>query len=162
MAKSNCFCEKFSCEVTTKENFRFQYEKEDNAICNGYHVNESIENCPIRQSGEFQLKPLSKQNKLGKYVLDKVNVNARKYKPQPEVKPMFSDQYVANNHCEIGQANTMANFAGVPITKSEIEDYVYARKDEFFIGYSDQNILEMCLDEEKRPAFRKAFSNIDF
>ena len=60
--RSDCYCEHFSCETSTKPDKRFRFEKnEDNMICGGGLVHGCIESCPIRQSGEFQLKPYTKE-----------------------------------------------------------------------------------------------------
>jgi hypothetical protein len=59
--KSECYCPKFSCESCVSNDKRFRYEKEDNCIVDGGVVHGCIESCPIRQSGEFQLKPYTKE-----------------------------------------------------------------------------------------------------
>ena len=57
MSRSECYCRNYSCESNIKQGNRFRFEKEDNVICGGSIVDGTIENCPIRQSGEFKLKP---------------------------------------------------------------------------------------------------------
>ena len=59
--KSECYCPRFSCESCVSNDKRFRYEKEDNCIVGGGVVHGCIESCPIRQSGEFQLKPYTKE-----------------------------------------------------------------------------------------------------
>ena len=60
--KSECFCPHYSCESSTKPDKRFRFEKnEENMICGGGLVHGCIESCPIRQSGEIQLKPYTKE-----------------------------------------------------------------------------------------------------
>lgn len=75
MSRSECYCPNYSCESVTEhigsgrkpEDFRvsnckkFRFEKKDNSICGGGVVNGCIEECPIRLSGEFQLRPYTKQ-----------------------------------------------------------------------------------------------------
>ena len=73
MPRSQCYCTEHSCELTGEPNNRFQYDKEDNIIVNGGFIDESIDNCPIRKSREYQNKPLTKIL-LGKYVLNKTIV----------------------------------------------------------------------------------------
>ena len=70
--KSDCYCEHFSCEGCVKNDRRFRFEKnEDNMICGGGVIMGNIESCPIRQSGEFQLKPYTLEQ-LGKVACQQV------------------------------------------------------------------------------------------
>lgn len=60
--RSECYCKSYSCESATKPDKRFRFEKnEENMICGGGLVHGCIESCPIRQSGEYQMKPYTKE-----------------------------------------------------------------------------------------------------
>jgi hypothetical protein len=68
-----------------------------------------------------------------------------------------------NEHlCEIGQATSMARFAGIELRPQQINDYIFARncEDKEFMGESDQVLLDLCLDHTQEIQFRKTFNNI--
>lgn len=66
------------------------------------------------------------------------------------------------NHCEIGQATSMARFAGIELKPEQITDYIFARNcpDKEFMGECDQVLLDVCLDHNQTIQFRKKFNNI--
>jgi len=67
-----------------------------------------------------------------------------------------------DNHCEVGQATSMAKFAGIELRPQQINDYIFARncQDKEFIGECDQVLLDLCLDHNQEIQFRKTFNNI--
>lgn len=69
---------------------------------------------------------------------------------------------MSRSHCEIGQATTMARFAGIELKPEQIADYVLARRclEKEFNCQSDQVLLEKYLDDTQRVQFRKKFDNI--
>lgn len=66
------------------------------------------------------------------------------------------------SRCEVGQATSMARFAGIELMPEQVNDYVFARKrqDKEFNGQSDQVLLDLCLDHTQKIQFRKKFNNI--
>lgn len=77
---------------------------------------------------------------------------------------MERQHYTPENRCSIGQAESMARFAGIELTTEEIKMYTWARQsdDPDFMGMSDQNILDVCLSPEKQIVFEQKFNNIRF
>lgn len=66
------------------------------------------------------------------------------------------------SRCEVGQATSMARFAGIELKPEQIDNYVFARKclEKEFNCQSDQVLLERCLDDTQKIQFRKKFDNI--
>jgi len=64
MARSECFCNNFSCEPTLKENQRFRFVKEEGSITNRINLNGiqyysgvidvDIEHCELRHRVRYQ------------------------------------------------------------------------------------------------------------
>ena len=85
MGKSECYCSSInngekmshSCERCTTPEQHFQYDKEQYAeemiICNGRHIDGSIEQCPIRKRGCYAIKAL----KINQFALNGEILNTK-------------------------------------------------------------------------------------
>jgi len=60
------------------------------------------------------------------------------------------------------QATNMAKIAGIELRPIQLNDYIYARKDRELFWQSDQELLDLTLEEEQKIKFRQTFDNIDF
>lgn len=65
-------------------------------------------------------------------------------------------------NCEVGQATSMARFAGIELRPEQVEDYIFARscQDKEFMCECDQVLLDLCLDHNQEIQFRNKFNNI--
>lgn len=77
---------------------------------------------------------------------------------------MEREYYIDKNRHEIGQAESMARFAGIELTTEEVHLYIWARQsdDPCFMGMSDQNLLHLCVSPDKQTQLETKFWNIKF
>lgn len=63
-----------------------------------------------------------------------------------------------------GQAESMARFADIELTREELQTYIWARQsdDPLFMGMCDQCILHLCVSPDKQIQLENKYNNITF
>lgn len=62
--------------------------------------------------------------------------------------------------CQSIQAKSMAMIADIKLRPQQIDDYVFTRNCEEFMGECDQVLLDLCLDDNQEIKFREFYKHI--